>query len=516
MLLLPKFIPLALAALLLPNTTAFNLPASSKLSSAPRLSINSRLLPSLHSTNTKSSSRLHLSSGSTEQTERQLQLLDYNLENGKLGDAIQLLQSNPDLVSFDGADGQKRWNAIFDTIEEQTALAEETVEQVNTRRMAEFPTTSTARTEMTQMYQTLKDIGQLRVFGAVPSRMPPAAGSHAVRPSMLEEITDLPMKALTPQPSNTLLYAGVAVALLEGVLSVATGINLNLLVFATLTAFGIDRILLNGAILESAYKILNPDVQNKIQRHEAGHFLCAYLLGCPVEGCVLDAWAALQDARFGTGRQVTAGTSFFDPVLSQQINERGGQVTRSSVDRYSIIVMAGIAAEAIHYGQADGGAGDEMALIAFLSQMNANVGSGAATWNNVSIRNQARWGALQSVLILREYKACYEALVQALDNGGSLGECIYAIEKAARDNQLGPLKEPLGYIVELAGDEEQWVTEPPEGSETASAAVMKETASVAAQPVNGKESLAKLNEYRKEVEEKLKSIDEKLHGISKD
>jgi hypothetical protein len=438
------------------------------------------------------------------------QQLDALLQAGKLGDAMQLLGKHPSLVSLDN---RPRWTRLFETIELQTAQAE-IVETVNTRRMAEFPETSTIRTDMTMAYQTLKDIGELQVYGAIDSRLPPAAGSHAVRPSLLEQVTSLPMKALTPKPSNALLYAGGAVAVLEGILSLALGINLNLLVLTTISALAADRLLLNGAIVESIYKIVNPGIQTKIQRHEAGHFLCAYLLGCPVEGCVLNAWAALQDARFGVGRQVTAGTSFFDPILSQQMNSGGGLVTRSSIDRYSIIVMSGIAAEAIYYGQADGGAGDEMALIAFLSQLNGPSKNNVPAWNNVSIRNQARWGALQAVLILREYKPCYEALVDALEKGGNLGDCIYAIEKAARDNQLGPLKEPLGYIQELPGDGEKWTTERPNYME-ASADGTSVNGFVKSEPGDPKDSLTKLNEYRKEMEEKLRAIEEKLEGIKK-
>jgi hypothetical protein len=229
-------------------------------------------------------------------------------------------------------------------------------------------------------------------------------------------------------------------------------------------------------------------------------------LGCPVEGFVLSAWAALADARFGD-RSVSAGTSFFDPLLSKQIGD--SKVTRSSIDRYSIIVMAGIAAEGVNYGQADGGAGDETALIAFLSQMNGPP-SANPSWNDVTIRNQARWGAMEAVLILREYKECYDALVDTLERGGSLGDCIYAIEKAGRDHNKLPLKEPLGYIVERPGGlEEEWVTELPQ-SLVGQEMVPATTAKTATPPMDTEQSLEALREYKQMMQKKLNDIDEKL------
>jgi hypothetical protein len=167
----------------------------------------------------------------------------------------------------------------------------------------------------------------------------------------------------------------------------------------------------------------------------------------------------LQDPRFGS-RGVSAGTSFFDEDLSNQISR--AEIKRSVLDRYSIIVMAGIAAEAVNYGQADGGAGDELALISFLQSLNGGE-SKIPPWNDATIRNQARYGVLNAILMLREYKECYDALVDTLERGKTLGDCIYAIENAGRAHNKEPLQKPLGYIVEQPGSiEEVWVTSVPD------------------------------------------------------
>jgi hypothetical protein len=57
-----------------------------------------------------------------------------------------------------------------------------------------------------------------------------------------------------------------------------------------------------------------------VVRHEAGHFLTAYLLGCPIESCVLSAWQASSDPRFIGA----AGTLFFDPELTRGAAQVGG------------------------------------------------------------------------------------------------------------------------------------------------------------------------------------------------
>lgn len=436
--------------------------------------------------------RLHATSEETKN-------FDDLLEGNKLRQAADLFRRTPDLEL-----SRDRWNKIFNAIEEVTADADQAA--INTRRELESPLLSKSRMEMTDMYSTLKDEGHLRLFGSISKDNMPANGSHSVRPDMLEEITSLSMKALTPNPSNTLLYAGVALAVIEATASAYFSLDLNLLFFATLLSSLGDRIFLNGALSETAMKILSPKTQPKITRHEAGHFLCAYLLGCPVEGYVLSAWGALQDPRFGS-MGVSAGTSFFDPVLSSQIAST--KITRSSIDRYSIIVMAGIAAEAANYGQADGGAGDEMALINFLANLNGSSSSNPA-WNDVTIRNQARWGALQAVLILEEYKECYDALVDTLERGGSLGDCIYAIENAGREHNKLPLEKPLGYILEK-GAVEEWVTDlPEEAPEQVGVAQIAEKP----MPLDPEESLEQLRSYKEIAQARLKDIEEQLNGLN--
>jgi len=158
--------------------------------------------------------------------------------------------------------------------------------------------------------------------------------------------------------------------------------------------------------------------------------------------------------------------------------------------------------------------------VAFLSNLNGDASSSSApAWNDLTIRNQARWGALQSVLILREYKECYDALVDALERNGSLGDCIYAIENAGRLHNKEPLRIPLGYISE-EGTSEIWTKVVPNTSSVGDAIANADERVVATpQPtaeserINPDESLETLRAYKEEITKKLKDIDEKLDGL---
>ena len=131
-------------------------------------------------------------------------LLNSN-DDGQFHAAVQLLESQPGLVIT-----KERFVRIFEAIEEMTKSVEQNA--INTRMEQELPR---SRVEMTNMYNALKGAGHLKLFGSINRNNMPVSGSHTVRPSIMEQITLLSMKSLTPKPSNTLLYAGIVVATLE-------------------------------------------------------------------------------------------------------------------------------------------------------------------------------------------------------------------------------------------------------------------------------------------------------------
>ena len=242
---------------------------------------------------------------------------DEALNNGKIRMAVRLL-NNPNHSSSSNSSSRSsismtkdRLVHTLDAVEMRTAEPEENdlskLYAENLESIGSFvPPISGARVELTDMYEALAKQGYLKMFGAAGKfnddkviRPFPAAGSDIVTPSLLEQITGLPMENLTPKGSGTLfLVGGLLLCIAEGFASFATGIDFDYFVFGTIMFAVIDKIAVNGAIGESIFKVLFPQYAKKVLRHEAGHFLCAYLLGLPVEGCVLSAWASLEDARF--------------------------------------------------------------------------------------------------------------------------------------------------------------------------------------------------------------------------
>ncbi|KAH9618917.1 hypothetical protein KSS87_006569 [Heliosperma pusillum] len=242
-------------------------------------------------------------------------------------------------------------------------------------------------------------------------------GPRDVTPKILMSSTGLEVSKLSPKKwgmSGT--SSAVLFAFLGGVsYLLSQGIDLRPKLAAVLGLALADSIFLGGSCqaLISSYW---PPYRRRILVHEAGHLLTAYLMGCPVRGVILDPIVAMQ-----MGIQGQAGTQFWDEKLEKEL--AAGRLSSTSFDRYCMVLFAGIAAEALVYGEAEGGENDENLFrsICVLLQPPLSV---------MQMANQARWAVLQSYNLLKWHKDAHKAAVKALERGSSLSSIIRSIEEA--------------------------------------------------------------------------------------
>ncbi|KAJ6817535.1 uncharacterized protein M6B38_410710 [Iris pallida] len=264
-------------------------------------------------------------------------------------------------------------------------------------------------------YRFLQERGFLENFGKFRNIV--LEGTRDVTPSVLKDSTGLEASKLSPKKwglSGTSRV--VAVAFLCGVsflLSQGIDIRPNL---ATILALAMgDAIFLGGSCLAQMLCFW-PPYKRRVLVHEAGHLLVAYLMGCPIRGVILDPIVAMQ-----MGIQGQAGTQFWDEKLENELAE--GRLSSTAFDRYCMVLFAGIAAEALVYGEAEGGENDENLFrsICILLQPPLTI---------AQMSNKARWSVLQSYNLLKWQKRAHSAAVRALENGHSLGVVIRRIEEA--------------------------------------------------------------------------------------
>jgi len=340
-------------------------------------------------------------------------------------------------------------------------------------------------------YTSLSRRGALRGFGSANGALP-APTPKVVTTDEQQRLTGLPTTAFAPgKRGGGDFVAGLATAIGLVAASSYFGLPVPATFQATAGALLLDRLLLQGALVEAVARLVRPAYARTVLQHEAGHFLVAYLLGCPIQACLLDTWQARRDGRFAG----TAGTVFFDPELSSAMKR--GELPRSAVDRYSVVVLAGIASEAQQNGRAEGGQADEAALVRLLGSLD-----GGRSWDLPRIQNQARWGASQALLLLREHEAAFAALCAALERGASVGECMVAIETA------------LGQMAELptARRRAQAATEAEAAAATEERRIAKARADTAAQ-AQGTLSAEEQAARQREVKDRLAQIDDRLSEL---
>ncbi|XP_059661863.1 uncharacterized protein LOC132307964 [Cornus florida] len=263
-------------------------------------------------------------------------------------------------------------------------------------------------------YTFLKDRGFLPNFGKCRSIV--LEGPRDVTPSVLKSSTGLEVSKLSPKKWGLSGSSSVLlIALLGGVSFLLNqGIDIRPNLAAILGLGMMDSIFLGGTCLAQISSYW-PPYRRRILVHEAGHLLAAYLMGCPIRGVILDPIIAMQ-----MGIQGQAGTQFWDEKLQKELAE--GRLSSTAFDRYCMVLFAGIAAEALVYGEAEGGENDENLFrsICVLLEPPLSV---------AQMSNRARWSVLQSYNLLKWHKDAHRAAVKALERGGSLSVVIRRIEE---------------------------------------------------------------------------------------
>jgi hypothetical protein len=147
--------------------------------------------------------------------------------------------------------------------------------------------------------------------------------------------------------------------------------------------------------------------------HEAGHFLAAYYLGIPVKDYTLSAWETFKQGKPGFG-----GVEFdTEPLESQSQN---WQKFPLILERFATVWMAGIAAEQLIYGQAEGGNDDRQKLLSSLT---------LSQLPQAIYPQKERWALVQAKNLLESHRPEYDALVQAMTQRLPVADCYRIIQE---------------------------------------------------------------------------------------
>ncbi|MEO0408155.1 MAG: ATP-dependent Zn protease [Cyanobacteria bacterium P01_A01_bin.135] len=190
-----------------------------------------------------------------------------------------------------------------------------------------------------------------------------------------------------------------------------------MLAAATVDRFGWEG--KGGTLFIDWFAQFSPEHRQRVLHHEAGHFLVAHLMGIPVTGYTLNAWDAFRQGQGGRG-----GVAFATQEVEGYLQR--GNLPVSVVERYNAVWMAGIAAEQLVYGNAQGG-GDDCQNVRQLWQQLGQPGDA---------ETRIRWGALKAKTLIETHRVAYDALVQAMDQAEPLERCLAIVSTTDTANPV--------------------------------------------------------------------------------
>ncbi|BAQ61848.1 hypothetical protein GM3708_2254 [Geminocystis sp. NIES-3708] len=148
--------------------------------------------------------------------------------------------------------------------------------------------------------------------------------------------------------------------------------------------------------------------KERIIYHEAGHFLTAYLYQIPIIDYTLNPWEAIKKKISGSAG-VIFDNNFITQKKAQDLKE-----FNLIIERFGVVLMAGIAAEKFIYNNSEGGQEDRQKFQEIYSNL-------TLTYSNFQIKQ--RLAIIQATSIIETNKESYLALVEAMKKRKSVKEC---------------------------------------------------------------------------------------------
>jgi hypothetical protein len=240
------------------------------------------------------------------------------------------------------------------------------------------------------------------------------------------------------------------------------------------------------SVFVSFQRKLFPTYSQRMTQHEAGHFLMAHLLGFPIQGYASNAvknavaFYPFNDPNSGMDRANQLG--FDRPAARKSLDDwdqripesdpdapffskegRGADIVESqsvfrkskdykdnpflklpsqmaptkswpyrgfnhiTVDKLAVVSVAGVCAEILAFGNAEGGVAD-------FSQLRQIFGNAGPELTERDMDNRIRYSLGFTMCQLRLHLGALDALAEVMERGGSVAECIVAIESCTNIN----------------------------------------------------------------------------------
>ena len=179
-----------------------------------------------------------------------------------------------------------------------------------------------------------------------------------------------------------------------------------------------DQVAFAGGVsalaLDTVAQSTSKEYVTRLRRHEAAHFLTAYLIGILPKGYTL---SSLNAFRTYGAFNIQAGCAFCDGEFQEEV--RKGKISSTSLGKFACVAMAGICMEYILFGFAEGGLSDVQQLDGLLR---------ALAFSQKKSDSEVRWAVLNTTALLRRHVGLTEKLAEIMARGASVGDCVALIE----------------------------------------------------------------------------------------